>query len=835
MAGLDLDPQARDLAANVVKGVLTPEAAAAQAKVPVETVNQWVATYIADAKASFEARAKSLLSQTKAGLLPQSGRSRQRAFSSTSAGVGMGMGMGASNMSSTRSPLPAPTPFQSPSAQSVPAAPVAAPLASAAPPASVKGLPPLGAPPPAARPPVAAAPAVAAPPPPSIAQPHPAVIASPAIKAPESAPITPELSPKAQASTPVNTTPRAPASAPLNVAPPPASAPRNVTPPETTDAHLATTHSPLNEAPAPELSMSMAHASMPVAYPLPKPMAVEASYSGKIEGDAVLDAARSLATMQQSGVIVIETEADAGTIHFDSGEIVDAGYRGLRGQDALWKLLDVSKGTFEVEGYSPPNERTIEATSTALLSEANRRRTIGRHLKKHLGSSQQVFALVPLTREQLVGLGKVDTQLLALFDGKRTLKQVVGESMLDEFTALSQIQRMHDKGHLVPTSLRPVEVPLVPSSMPAPTRTTSSPSIPAELPFKQRRLGKWLGGAAIGAGGMMAGALLVATGSLSPEAGANALSNIGLGDDGDDGASAAAVSVPNICVTPVAAAPAEETTKPSCPEGMAYIAPGHFTMGTNDHSPALAAATPAHPVEVARGYCIDRVEVTADAYNRCVASSKCPASTNQAAWAQSGESEKTWAASLILHGKQCNAGADDRTRHPINCVSWSQAKNYCEALGHRLPTEAEWEFAARGPDTRSFPWGEAKPEAQLLNACGSECREWHETVGLGSEVASPLYEVADGFSGTSPVGAFGLGATPEGVLDLAGNVFEWTIDTAHEYGTANADGAVESERHMVRGGAFNSTNLESIDPTYRFAMPNDTLSPAIGFRCAATP
>lgn len=821
MAGLELDPQARDLAANVVKGVLTPEAAAAQAKVPVETVNQWVATYIADAKASFEARAKSLLSQTKAGLLPQSGRSRQRGFSSTSAGVGMGMGN--TNMSSTRSPLPAPTPFQSPSAQSVPAAQIAPPAASANPPASAKGLPPLGAPPPAARPPVASAPVVAAPPPPAFsARPQSIATPSPALEA--------------SASAPVNAVPKAPASAPVNVAPP-ASAPRNIVPeaPDPVDAHLATTHSPLTEAPAPELSMSMAHASMPVAYPLPKPMAVDASYSGKVEGDAVLDAARSLAAMQQSGVIVIETESEAGTIYFESGEIVDAGFRGLRGQDALWKLLDVSKGTFDVEGYSPPNERTIEATSTALLSEANRRRTIGRHLKKHLGSSQQVFALVPLTREQLVGLGKIDTQLLALFDGKRTLKQVVGESMLDEFTALSQIQRMHDKGHLVPTSLRPVEVPLVPSSMPAPTRTTSSPSIPAELPFKQRRLGKWLGGAAIAAGGMMAGGLLVATGSLSSDAGANVLSSIGLGDDGEDGASAAAVSVPNICTTPVVVAAAEETTKPSCPEGMAYIAPGHFTMGTNDHSPALAAATPAHSVEVAKGYCIDRVEVTADAYNRCVANSKCPASTNQAAWAQTGENEKTWEASLILHGKQCNAGADDRTRHPINCVSWSQAKNYCEALGHRLPTEAEWEFAARGPDSRSFPWGETKPEAQLLNACGSECREWHENVGLAGEVASPLYEVGDGFSGTSPVGAFGLGATPEGVLDLAGNVFEWTIDTAREYGTTGASAAAESERHMVRGGAFNSTNLESVDPVYRFAMPNETLSPAIGFRCASTP
>lgn len=791
MAGLELDPQARDLAASVVKGVLTPEAAAAQAKVPLETVNQWVAAYIADAKAAFEARAKSLLSQTKAGLLPQSGRQRQRGFSNTSAGLQMGP------TASARAPLPAPTPFQAapPPTPTPRAAPKSAPVASAAPDvgapattASAKVLPPLAAPPPPRSRPRAAAP---------VANPS-------AAAAPPSAPAAPEPEP---------------AVAPTEQAAEPAAPELTATP---------------TEADASQLAAVLSTTPPPAAYPLPKPLSVGVSYSGSIEKDAVLDAARSLASMQQSAILLIETSEDAGTIHFDSGEIIDASYRGLRGQDALWKLLDTAKGTFEVEGYSPPNERTIEAASTALLGEANRRRTIARHLKKHLGSSQQVLALVPLTREQFANLGKIDTQLLALFDGKRSLKQVVHESNLDEFTALSQIQKLHDKGHLVPLSLRPVEVPTTPDSVPAPKRSSIISDLPRELPFKKRNLGKWIGGSAVALTGVVAGAVFAAEGSLSGDAIAR---TFGIDDESNAPGAAAAFVAPVCPATPAAVV---ETTSaapvPTCPDGMVYIAPGHFTMGTNSQAPALAAANPAHDVEIDKGFCIDRSEVTVEAYNLCASTTRCSSASTQAAWAQDGRSEKAWEASLILHGKQCNTAASDRWNHPINCVSWHQAKTYCEALGRRLPTEAEWEFAARGTSDRSYPWGEAAPKPQLLNACGNECRDWHQTVGLVNEAGATLYELSDGFAATSPVGAFGLGATPEGVLDLAGNVFEWTLDGASEYSvTGSSSNTATDERHMLRGGAYSSGNIESVDPTFRFAMPDATLSPAIGFRCVATP
>src|SRR5690606_4280510 len=109
-----------------------------------------------------------------------------------------------------------------------------------------------------------------------------------------------------------------------------------------------------------------------------------------------------------------------------------------------------------------------------------------------------------------------------------------------------------------------------------------------------------------------------------------------------------------------------------------------------------------------------------------------------AAWPRGVAPETEWLLSQKQHSEQCNASTANRWNHPINCVSWQQASAYCEAQGARLPTEAEWEFAARGPDSRTYPWGNQTPTVERLNGCGTECELWHETVGLGTKAASPL-------------------------------------------------------------------------------------------------
>lgn len=418
---------------------------------------------------------------------------------------------------------------------------------------------------------------------------------------------------------------------------------------------------------------------------------------------------------------------------------------------------------------------------------------------------------------------------------------------MDEFATLSQVQRLHDRGYLVPASLRPVEIPT--SKDAATSRDSDSPSgIPSELPFKRRRAGRWIAGSAVAVGGMLAGTVIFTHGSLASITQAPLFSRLAAWatgatptDEGSPGFAAAAAVSPaseaRACNATAIADVVGET--PICPEGMVFVAPGRFSMGTDERTPGLAASQPAHEVRLTDGFCMDRTEVTVAAYERCVSGKSCTEAGTQASWPRTEAPAKAWESSLVLHGKQCNGTASDRWNHPINCVTWTQASTYCQSLGRRLPTEAEWEYAARGSQGRAFPWGDASPKAELLNACGQECSDWHSSVGLASEILGPLYSAADGFAGTSPAGAFGLGSTPEGVFDLAGNVSEWTLNAPHDYAALMSLPAgarpTLGESHMIRGGAYNSSALEFVDPTFRFAMPNDVLSPAIGFRCVASP
>lgn len=198
---------------------------------------------------------------------------------------------------------------------------------------------------------------------------------------------------------------------------------------------------------------------------------------------------------------------------------------------------------------------------------------------------------------------------------------------------------------------------------------------------------------------------------------------------------------------------------------------------------------------------IDRHEVTVKQYKRCVLDGAC------------ARPRKQHSAS----NRRYNDGALARDDHPINGVSWHQASAYCEHIGGRLPTEAEWEKAARGKDKRRYPWGDDAPSCEVAVMF---------EIGLGSGC---------GAGGTLPVGSKPTGASPYGVQDMIGSVSEWTLDFYSEdtYSHASARdprGPQRGDAHVVRGGTWHS-EAQHLSATRRVGDHADDASFGAGFRC----
>ncbi|MFD6287084.1 formylglycine-generating enzyme family protein [Streptomyces sp. NPDC060205] len=153
--------------------------------------------------------------------------------------------------------------------------------------------------------------------------------------------------------------------------------------------------------------------------------------------------------------------------------------------------------------------------------------------------------------------------------------------------------------------------------------------------------------------------------------------------------------------------------------------------------------------------------------------------------------------------------------HPATEVTWWGAYSYCRDRGARLPTEAEWEAAARGPEGRTYAWGEQEPNAERAR-----------------------YGAATG--GTAPVNAHPEGATPLGIHDLAGNTYEWTSTLYRPYPYDGSDGREEvtysAEERVTRGGAHDD-EADALRGTYRSGYSREPQGGHhhIGFRCAADP
>jgi formylglycine-generating enzyme required for sulfatase activity len=248
---------------------------------------------------------------------------------------------------------------------------------------------------------------------------------------------------------------------------------------------------------------------------------------------------------------------------------------------------------------------------------------------------------------------------------------------------------------------------------------------------------------------------------------------------------------------------------------MVRIPAGTFTMGSDAGS---ADEQPAHQVTLP-SFEMDRTEVTAAQYETCVLAMACrPATAVKADGALSGDEQ--------VMSQFCNAGRKGREQHPLNCVDWNEANAYCRWAGKRLPTEEEWEYAARGAAGRTYPWGSQAPEPALLNACGEKC------VALAASKGwkwPQMYAANDGFVDTAPVGSFPKGQSPFGVLDLAGNVQEWT-DT--RYCDSYAESKKCMDHRVLRGGSWSDGSSAYVRAGYRNGGVPAERSIYVGFRCA---
>ena len=265
---------------------------------------------------------------------------------------------------------------------------------------------------------------------------------------------------------------------------------------------------------------------------------------------------------------------------------------------------------------------------------------------------------------------------------------------------------------------------------------------------------------------------------------------------------------------------------PTCPAGMIMISGGKFFMGSDDKKDE-ESERPAHQVTLSP-YCIDTTEVTVAQYKECSDKGECKRAPRDNDWPGITAREKK------IYDPLCNIREPEaHANYPINCIDWELSDAFCKASGRRLSTEAEWEFATRGSDGRKYPWGDEPPTSgSRLNACGKECLAWGKK---NNEEVSAMYAADDTFANTAPVGSFPNGASPFGLQDVVGNVWEWASDWHAPYApgaVVDPTGGATGTERVLRGGAWNGGDVAWVRPTYRFKSEPGLRSHGIGLRCA---
>jgi cysteine-rich repeat protein len=250
-----------------------------------------------------------------------------------------------------------------------------------------------------------------------------------------------------------------------------------------------------------------------------------------------------------------------------------------------------------------------------------------------------------------------------------------------------------------------------------------------------------------------------------------------------------------------------------CPEGWVHIPLGHFEMGCSEGDPCWQGwsdESPRHTVTLS-AYCLERTEVSVADYRACLDAGVC-----------SGHPRTTGEAIA------CNFSAlpGSRENHPLNCIDWWDARQYCQDwLGGDLPTEAQWEKAARGPDGRAYPWGDELP---------TDCSRCNWNFCHSSE-APFTWEVGSRDRD--------LGDSYYGLKDMAGNVWEWVLDCYDHlfYDTCVEDctdpfrDCATGDVRGLRGGCYDGSNPTGMRAVVRLGNDPANKKSTRGFRCRTEP
>ncbi|MGB0385285.1 MAG: SUMF1/EgtB/PvdO family nonheme iron enzyme [Ardenticatenaceae bacterium] len=295
--------------------------------------------------------------------------------------------------------------------------------------------------------------------------------------------------------------------------------------------------------------------------------------------------------------------------------------------------------------------------------------------------------------------------------------------------------------------------------------------------------------------------------------------NLGIGGTTDFSPPSPKIHVPNLNL-------GMGTTMVSPKDGMVmvYVPAGEFLMGSPQVGFFKRLFGDAFPNEMPQrkvyldAYWIDQTPVTNRMFAKFVAETGYQTQGEKEGW--SSERLPEWLSANIQganwqhpHGPESDLTG--KWDHPVVCLSWHDAQAYCAWAGRRLPTEAEWEKAARGTDGRTYPWGDAEPNDKLLN---------FKMKGKD----------------TTPVGSYPAGASPYGALDMAGNVWELTADwyDADYYKNGslhNPTGPTNGTHRVLRGGSWNYDEARRLRAGYRGTYLPGYRFGNSGVRCAHSP